>query len=1099
MRRLFSVLCLLTCLTAGVMAAVPAAAAAEEARVLRTPDISAQHVVFAHAGDIWITSRNGGPARRLTTFAGTESDPRLSPDGSLVAFSAEYDGNLDVYVVPTGGGEPRRLTWHPGGDQVRGWTRDGKRVLFASGRGSAPYGDAELWTAALEAGLAGTQAAALPEVLPIGRAWRGSFSPDGKQLAYEQVEPWEVEFRNYRGGQAQPVRLVDLATYETVKIPGAGANNLCPVWLPGRVLFLSDRDLAMNVWSYDTATGALTQLTRFTEFDCKNLAGAGDTVIFENGGWLYTLDGSGHLTKLSVTLSGDFPWARPHWVDTAKAIRAAAVSPGGKRAVFEARGDIYTVPAEKGDARNLTGSSGAADRNPSWSPDGQTVAWFSDESGEYRLVLADQQGQNRRVIELPNPTFYYTPVWSPDSKHLACSDADRRLLVVDIESGRTRVVDSEGFASPERRIYPEWSPDSRWIAYSRQLPSQFNAVFVHSLDSGKSTQVTDGMSNAHSPAWDKDGKVLAFLASTNYGLNVGWLDMSSYERPEEFAIYLAVLARDTPSPFLPESDDEEVAADDAKKDEKDEAKEEKQDDAVPPVVIDFDGLAGRIIAVDVPTGRYTGLAAGKAGTLFYAENVTGEPGLKLHRFDFEKRESTLAATDIQDFLVSADGAKVLLRKSGNRFAFMDADGDKDDGDLDLSGLKMHLDPAAEWRQMFHEAVRYQRDFFYVKNVHGLDLHWAEEAYGQWLPHVRSRDDLNYVLDILGGETSVGHSFTRGGDYPDVPTVGVGLLGCDFAVKDGRYVLARIYTGESWNPALRAPLSGPGIDVKEGEFLLAVGAVDLKADQSPYRLLENRAGLQTVITVGPRADGKDSREVTVVPVKDEGGLRRFHWVEGNRRLVDRLSDGQLAYVWVPDTGGGGYSYFNRYYFAQQDKQGVVLDERFNHGGSIADHMVDLMSRNLLGYFNNPVGDRQPWTAPNAAIWGPKVLIINEMAGSGGDMLPYMFRKMGIGPLVGTRTWGGLVGIWDVPSLIDGGRMTAPRGGFYDTDGNWAVENEGVAPDIEVEMDAKLVQAGRDPQLEAAVKAALDLMPTEGVKLLPQPADPVRARRPEPSGR
>jgi tricorn protease len=1075
----------LALLAAATLGSGPASAA--EARLLRTPTISADHVAFAHAGDIWVAARDGGPARRLTTFAGLESDPFLSPDGSLVAFSGEYDGNRDVYVVPVTGGEPRRLTWHPGADHARGWTRDGQHVLFASGRAFPPYGDAQLWTVPI----AGE---ALPRVLPVGRAWRGSYSPDGRRLAYELVEPWEVEFRNYRGGQALPVRLIDLKTLDTVKIPGAGANNLCPVWLDGVVYFLSDRDLAMNVWSYDVTSGALTQLTHFKEFDCKNMSGSGNTLIFENGGWLHTLDTAGKLDRLSISLEGDFPWARPHWVDTGDGFQNVGISPTGKRAVIESRGDIYTVPADKGDTRNLTGSSGAADRSPSWSPDGKHLAWFSDESGEYQLVLADQMGRGRRTIELPDPTFYYTPRWSPDSKYLACGDTDRRLLLIEIESGEVKIIDNEGFATPQRLIYPEWSPDSRWIAYSRRLPNQFNAVFVYDIRSGKSRQVTDGLSNAHSPAWERSGKHLAFLASTNYGMNVGWLDMSSYGRPEEFAIYLAVLARETPSPFLPESDEEEVDGGEEGK-EDGENGEESDKESVPEVVIDFDGLQGRIIALDLPTGQYSDLTAGAEGQLFYTETPEGSRVSKLQRYDFEKREASTAAEGVRGYVVSADGKQLLLIKPGGRLAFQDAAADKDEGDLDLSGMKMHLDPAAEWRQMFREAIRYQRDYFYVDNVHGLDLEWAEKTYAPWLEHVHHRDDLNYLLDILGGETAIGHSFTRGGDYPEVAEVGAGLLGCDFTIKDGRYRLARIFTGESWNPQLRAPLSGPGIEVNEGEFLLAVQGAELTADMNPYRLLENRAGLQTEITVGPRADGKDSRQVTVVPVRSEMQLRRFHWVEGNRRQVDEMSDGKLAYIWVPDTGGGGYSYFNRYYFAQQDKQGAVLDERFNHGGSIADHMVDLMARDLLGYFNNPVGDRQPWTAPNAAIWGPKVLIINEMAGSGGDMLPYMFRKMEIGPLIGTTTWGGLVGIWDVPALVDGGRMTAPRGGFYDTDGNWSVENEGVAPDIEVEMDPKLLAAGRDPQLEAAVKAALDLMPTRGIKLLPQPADPVRAVRPE----
>ncbi len=1068
------------------------ALANDEARLLRMPAVSADHVAFVYAGDIWITGHDGGTATRLTTFPGLERDPRFSPDGQTLAFSGQYDGNRDVYLVDINGGEPRRLTWHPGPDQVRGWTPDGRSVLFASGRTSAPYDDAKLWTVSRDGGY--------PEVLPIPRAFRGDFSSDASHLAYELVEPWEVEFRNYRGGQTQPVRIIDLKTFDLVKIPGMDANNICPVWLGDTIYFLSDRDLAMNVWAYDTTTQAVVQLTHFKEFDSKNMSGADGTLIFENGGYLYTLRPGGEPVKLSITLRGDFPWARPHWVDTKDVIRNGSISPTGKRAIFEARGDIYTVPAEKGDIRNLTNSPGVAERTPSWSPDGKTAAWFSDESGEYQLVLADQTGNNLRVIKLDNPTFYYTPAWSPDSKHLAFTDAGRVLWLCEVKSGKIKRVGEEGFAHPQRHIHPVWSPDSKWIAYSSMLANQFNAVFVYELDSKKSVRITDGLSNAHSPAWSRDGKYLAFLASTNFGMNVGWLDMSSYERTQNYSIYLAVLDADEPSPFAPESDDEDADAEDKDKDKKDEDKKddengEEEDDVV--VKIDFEDLSTRIIALNVPARPYGNLQAGGEGIFFYTETIDNAPGSTLHRYDLPERESKVVSSGVVDYQVSADAEKLLLRRTGGGYAIVEAAGEPDPGDgvLKLDGMRMFVDPAAEWRQIFHEAIRYQRDFFYVKNVHGLDLDWAAKAYGPWVEHVRHRDDLNYVLDILGGETSIGHSFTGGGDHPEVKAVTVGLLGCDLVLQDDRFRFETIYTSESWNPELKAPLSGPGLDVKEGDYLLAVDGVDLTLGMNPFSLFENKAGKQVVLTLSSQSNGKNSREVTVVPVSNEGNLRRFHWMEGNRRQVDELSDGQLAYIWVPNTGGGGYNYFNRYYFAQQDKKGAILDERFNHGGSIADHMVDLMSRQLLGYFNNPVGDKQPFTAPNAAIWGPKVLIINEMAGSGGDMLPYMFRKMKIGPLVGTRTWGGLVGIWDVPSLVDGGRITAPRGGFYDTDGNWAVENEGVAPDIEVEMDPKLVNAGHDPQLEAAVKAALDLMDTEGVELLPQPADPVRVGRPE----
>jgi tricorn protease len=567
-------------------------------------------------------------------------------------------------------------------------------------------------------------------------------------------------------------------------------------------------------------------------------------------------------------------------------------------------------------------------------------------------------------------------------------------------------------------------------------------------------------------------------------------------------VYLAVLDADEPSPLAPESDDETVhdagAEENGDQDEPDDVE----------VHIDFDGLAERIVALDLPARAYSGLVAGTAGTLFFTEEVEDQPGLTLHRWTLGTREAKVVEEGVLGFAVSADGSRLMYRQPDHRFVVVDAakaaapampipmpGADEDTHVLDLTDLRLKVDPPAEWRQMFREAWRFQRDYFYVDNVHGLDLDWAWATYAPWLDHVRHRADLGWLLDILGGETAVGHSFVGGGDLPEVDSVPVGLLGADYEVADGRYRFARILTGESWNPGLEAPLSGPGLDVEVGDYLLAVDGVELHAGTNLYSLFDRTAGRQTVITVNDEPDMDGARELTVVPVADEVGLRERAWIEDNRRRVDELSGGKLAYVWVPDTSSGGHRNFTRYYFAQIDKQGVVLDERFNHGGYIADYMVDLMSRELLGYFNNPVGDRQPFTAPNGAIFGPKVLIINEMSGSGGDMLPYMFRAKALGPLVGTRTWGGLVGIWDVPELVDGGYITAPRGGFYDTNGEWAVENEGVAPDVEVEQLPSLVAAGRDPQLERAVELALEAMDSQGVELLPQPPDPVRVRRPE----
>ena len=1053
---------------------------AQETRLLRNPAISKSHITFVYANDIWIAKLNGGEARRLTSFPGTETSPHFSPDGELIAFSGQYDGNTDVYVIPMKGGEPRRLTWHPSNDLVRGWTNDGEHILFASGRKNAPITYPKYWKV--------NHKGSFPKPLPIPRITEGKYSPDGKKIVYEKILSWESEWRNYRGGQNNPIRIIDLKTLEVEKIPWDGANDNTPVWAKNKIYFLSDRDYVMNIWSYELETKKLKQETFFKEFDCKQLESGGENLIFENSGYLYTFNlNSGNLEKLSITVRGDFPWARPHWEEVGDQISNQAMSPKGKRAVFEARGDIFTVPEKKGDIRNLTASSGIADRNPAWSPDGKSISWFSDEGGEYHLVIADQYGNNKKKINISNPTFYYTPVWSPDSKYISFGDADRNLWIVNISKKSVSLIDNEGFAHPERTIYPEWSPDSKWIAYTKRLKNQYNVVFIYSLKKNKSFQLTDGLSDSKSPAWDNDGKYIYFLASTDYALNVGWLDLSSFERPIKRSIYLAVLSSTESSPLLPESDDE-------KEEEEEEEEEEKKDVKVK---IDFDRIDQRIISLDIPARNFQRLTAGKDGTIFYLERKQNEKKLTLHRYTMKDRKSKEILKDVVSYALSADGEKLLYSQGKNKWSIADANGDikTDEGKIKTDEMRMKVNPSAEWKQIFREAWRYQRDYFYVDNVHGLDLDWVYNSYAPWIDFVRHRADLTYVLDILGGETSIGHSFTGGGDLPDVETVPGGLLGADFEIENERYRIAKIYSGENWNPELHAPLSAPGIDVKEGDYLLAVNGIELNSSINLYSLFDHTAKKQTSLLVNSKPTMKGSRKVTVVPIGSETALRRRAWVENNRRKVDELSNGKLAYVWLPNTSVSGYKSFNRYYFAQMDKKGAVIDERFNRGGYIADYIIDVLSRELFGYFNNPVGDRQPFTVPNAAIWGPKVMIINEAAGSGGDMLPYMFRMKNIGPLIGTRTWGGLVGIWDVPALMDGGHITAPRGGFYNLRGEWDIENEGVEPDIEVEQEPKLVNEGRDPQLEKAVEVALELLKNNEVKILPQPQDPIRVKRPK----
>lgn len=1056
-------------------------AAAQGTMLMRQPTISNTDIVFVYANDLWIVSKDGGDARRLTSNEGEESVPHFSPDGKWIAFTGQYDGNTDVYLIPTEGGQPARLTWHPGPDIVTGWTPDGKEILFTSSRESVPTRESKFFTISKDGGM--------EKALAVPRAVNGEISEDGKYIAYQQIGFWDPEWRNYRGGQAKPVWIVDLKNYSLKMTPQTdNERHTDPVWLNNVVYYLSERDYANNVWSFNPATNESKQLTFHTDFDAKSLDAGGGQIVYEQGGYLHVLNpANGQTKKLVINVRGDFHWARARWQDVnASQLQNPGLSPTGQRAVFEYRGEIFTVPKEKGDWRNITKSSGAADRSPVWSPDGKRIAWFSDANGEYQLMITDQEGLEKpKVITIPNPTFFFKPAWSPDGKYIAFTDTDYNLLFTDVATGITKKADTERYAHPNRSLNPVWSPDSKWIAYAKLLDSHYKVIKVYNVETAQVLQLTDGMADAISPAWDASGKYLYFLASTNYGLNTGWLDMSSYDRPVTRAVYLAVLSKDEPSPLMPRSDDE-----------KEKAKEDKKE-GTPVVKIDMDGLAQRILAVDVPVRNYTELYAGQDGQIFYSESVPNQSGNTLHRYAFKELKSEVYLSSVTEVVISNDRKSLLYRSGPNWGILGTGDSNKKPGDGKLNALaslKVKIEPRQEWKQILREGWRYQRDFLYVNNTHGAPWSDVYKWYSPWIEHVQHRTDLNNVVDILGGEVAVGHSYTRGGDHPDLNEVSIGLLGADYEVDKGYYRFKKIYTGEDWNPGLQAPLREPGIGVKEGDYLLEVNGVALSTSENFFKYFEATAGKQTKIRVNTKPSMEGSRLVTVVPVSNENQLRTINWVESNRKKVDQLSGGKIAYVYVPNTGQPGYTYFNRYYFAQQDKKGAVIDERNNGGGSAADYMVDIMGRSLHGYFNSKVGDHRPFLTPNAGIFGPKVMIINERAGSGGDLLPYMFTKMKLGPLVGTKTWGGLVGTWDTPLFIDGGRMVAPRGGFYDTNGEWAVEGVGISPDIEVQQTPADVINGKDPQLERAVQEALNLLKTQSVEIKPEPAPPVKYKRP-----
>ena len=1094
---------------------VGSAGAAEDSdgtRLLRDPDVGAEQIVFVHANDLWLVPRDGGDAVRLTSGEGAETDPAFSPDGAWIAFTGEYGGNEDVYVVPATGGQPQRLTWHPGDDVVQGWTADGE-VLFRSGRRGQPTKLWQLYAVPLTGGL--------PQPLALPQAWAGEMNADGTMLATQEVGFWDPEWRNYRGGQAQPISIVSTDDWQRSTPPWEGERQMSPVWLDGVVYYISERDWAANVWSYDPATGQEQQRTFHADFDVKSIGAGHGVVVYEQGGYLHELDpAAGAIRQLVIHVAGDLNWARPRWEDVpARGLDNPRLSATGQRALFEYRGELLTVPAEEGSWRNITRTPGVADRHAAWSPDGDQIAWFSDAEGEYALVIADQYGADPRRIEIPDPSFYFAPQWSPDGAHIAFTDTDYRLLVVEVASGELTHVDTDRYAHPERSLDPVWSPDSRWIAYSKRLDSLLRAVFLYDTTTGEIHQLTDGMADAISPVWDADGKLLYFLASTDVGLSTGWLDMTSYDRPVTRSLFVAVLAADEPSPFLPTSDEEPTEAEDNGDDEADEngkdgtkaakAKPEQDDadgeESSPEVQIDFDGIGQRIVAAPgLPTREYVGLIEGPAGTVFVAQSPAdgapgegrGGPQLTVLRYSVEEREPEPFLEKVQALVASGDRSK-LLANVGGQWSIVGTKGPADPakGRLSVDSLRVRVEPRAEWRQMLRDGWRFMRDFLYVDNVHGAPWDDVWSWYEPWLEDVSHRSDFNHLLDMLSGEVAVGHSYVRGGDYPELTNPRTGLLGVDLEPADDRYRIAHLLRGDRWSGELNGPLTVPGMGISEGDYLLAIDGQPLTAADNPYRLLEGTAGRSITVTVNDAPSEDGARTVVVTPVASEMFLRMWAWVEENQQRVDELSDGRLAYVWLPNTARAGYDLFNRMYFAQQDRQGAVIDERNNGGGSAADYIIEVLDRELTGYFNSRAADNKPFTQPMAGLWGPKVMVINERSGSGGDLLPYLFRFKEIGPLVGTRTWGGLVGTWDTPPLLDGGRYVAPRGGFFDVNGEWAVEGVGVAPDIEVRNNPAEVIAGGDPQLEAAVAEALRLLEASPVELKPEPPAPQRWRRPD----
>jgi len=1077
-----------------VLLYVPLFSMAQETLLLKSPSVSTDKIAFAYGGNVWVADKDGSHPQQLTTRQSIEIRPMLSPNGKWIAFTGVYDSNGDVYVIPATGGTPKRLTFHPGTDEVRSWDGNDK-IVFSSQRESVHYLQLRLFEVDINTGK--------EQALPMPQASQGSVSPDGTLTAYNQsmdVNEWAA-FRLYRGGDMARIWIFNNKTHDIEEIPRGNSNNLSPVWTnTGFIYFLSDRDNHyVNIYKYNLKTKEVLAVTAYKDFDVKSLYSNGNQLAYEQGGKIFTLTPvDDQSTHIPVYIATDLPSRRPYFADAGDKIYNVNISPTGVRAVMEARGEIVTIPAEKGDIRNLTNSPGINERDPAWSPDGKYIACFSDEGGEYQLKIIDQKGEHSAAtITLNAADFYYHPVWSPDSKMIAFADKQRKLYIVNIADKKITEVDQDMYTPGPPQINYSWSADSKWIAYNNRLNTNLGAIFLYDVTNKTKHQVTDARSEANYPVFSRDGKYLFFTASSNFGPAQSWLDMSSINYYVLDNVYALVLGKNTPSILQPESDEEAVAVE---KNENAEAARSKKNlkaktDAgkadstkTPETVIDFDNIEQRIVSLPIPAKNISLLAAGIDGHLYYLTQDYQSKDFTLSDYVIDKRTSNEVMKGIYGYVISNDGKKMLYWAPNNVYGIVTAPGkvNMGDGALKIGDLKVHVDPAKEWEQMYNEVWRLERDFLYVKNANGADLTALKNKYAVFLPYIASRYDLNNLFSQMLGELVLGHVFVGGGDFPNSSTVSVGLLGADYADDNGYYRFKKIYSGRNWNPDLTAPLTQPGIDIKEGEYLLAVNGVPLSDKINLYSLFQNTAGKQTTITVNASPSLTGAKDFTVIPIANEMQLRLMNWVEDNRKKVDSLSGGKIAYVYLPNTANGGYEFFNRYFYSQLDKQAVIADDRDNTGGDAADYIVDLLGRNTVMYSNKR--DGKPFSIPNGVINGPKVMITNSHALSGGDLMPYMFRAKHTGLLVGTTTFGILVGNAGNPDLLDGGHVTTPNIGIFGTNGQWIIEQQGVAPDVEVDNYPKDVIDGKDAQLEKAVELILkDLKP---FKPLEQPADPVR---------
>jgi len=1043
----------------------PSLMAGAQGPFMQYPDIQGNTIVFTSGGDLWKAPSEGGTATRLTFSDGRESYPEISPDGSLIAFTGEYDGNADVYLMNINGGDITRLTFHPGMDEVIGWNSTKNKIMFSSGRLS-PSRYVKMF-------LISPDGTGLEEMIMYDAA-RGSFSPDGSKIAYNKDSQDNATWKRYKGGRAQEVYIYDLKTNEETNISNYNGSDRWPMWIGNKIYFSSDRDRVLNIWSYDPGNGKIEQVTRHKEYDVRHPDFGGDQIVYELGGDIWKLDlVSGVSARVPVQILNDMEETRPFMKDVSSNITRADISPSGNRALIVARGEIFTLPAKEGPARNLTNSSGARDKDAVWSPDGKWIAYFSDKTGEYELYIVNPNGKEEPVKLTSHKDGYrHTLKWSPDSKKIAWTDQTLTLYFIDVATKAITKVDREEYENVDvsldiKSIYDySWSPDSRFITYSKMNEAYMYQLYVYSLENKTINCLSNGLFHDSNPVFTKDGEHLMFLSNRRFEPTYCDLEWEMVYR-KIAGIYAITLKKEGKS-ILPFKSDEEKPAVAAPKSE-----------APVSVRIDLDGITARTEALPLPKGNYRNLSV--TGTsLFYLNGddgnfnrfeVAGHGPMTLFSWSFSTQKETSLSEGIDDYRLSSEGGTIIFTKSGAVSMLPSAGGTP--AALKVTDLKVWYDPVSEWRQIFNEAWRMERDYYYEPGMHGQDWNFMKEKYGKLVDRASCRQDLTFIIGEMIAELNTSHTYVYGGDSKRrAEPVNIGMLGADYSIdkQTNLYRFTKIYREKDWSREAWPPLAKPGVNILEGEYLLKVNNTDVKADKEIYSYFVGLAGKQVTLTVNSKPILAGAREVTVVPSGSENTFRYMDWLESNRMAVDKASGGKIGYIYLPDTWNGSATDFPRYFYSQTKKEGLIIDGRFNGGGLDPEIFLQRLQKKPHAFWTRRQSADQP--IPHLAVDAHMALITNRYAGSGGDELPYEFRWFGMGPIIGTRTWGGLVGVSMFIELIDGGTITAPDYRIYNEKGEWVVENEGVTPDIIVDIDSRKYADGYDTQLMKAVEVVMN---------------------------